>query len=711
MGKNPVVTVDEISPFDQTLRQDEAHQARSQEKSLEGEGAPGEALGYTLRHRLGRGSYGEVWLAVDEETGREVAIKFFTRHRGLDFSLLKHEAGKLLQVVQERRIVQLLGVGWDADPPYYVMEHLPGGSLADRLQGEAMPVDEALPVFHDVTRALGYLHGKAVVHCDLKPGNVLLDEQGEIRLADFGQARLAGERVSSVGTLFYMAPEQCEPGSRPDVRSDIYSLGALLYALLTGRPPHATEEASRDLQSTGTHSERLARYRQILEQAPSPLRETDLPQLDPDLRKILDRCLATDPERRFQSVDQVLDALRARERWRTQRLVLAAGILGPLLLMLTLGALGLWAWSQTSEQVERQMVGLALETNLATARAMADTVDRNLSAFVRRVEREAQRGWFGRLVRDLESSSEDERPENERRLRDYMERLYAQYQDRFFYSWVVADREAFIQARAPHDERVLGRSYGYREWFSGRPERAPDEVTETPPPRNEPGITRTFVSTAEGSPRLMSVSSPIPYAEDPSPEPSSSLAESDEREEPPPAIGVLMATVLVDTFEDWLAVADSAASRAGPDVDPHVDPHAGPCPDRFAVLVNAHGQVVRHPCLPGELALPLPGGSFAEVEEVASMIADAAAASGGITTEAFADPLRDGKRYLAAASALEVNEGWTIFVLQDPDDALEPFFELRGFVITLASVAALVALAVLALLGYLLFRTLRAVRV
>lgn len=702
MGKNSVLTVDEIAPFDQTLRQDEDDQARSQEKSLEGKGAPGEAPGYTLLHRLGRGSYGEVWLALDDQTGREVAIKFFTRHRGLDFSLLKHEAGKLLQVVQERRIVQLLGVGWEADPPYYVMEYLPGGSLADRLEGEAMPVDEALPVFHDIAKALGYLHGKAVVHCDLKPGNVLLDEQGEIRLADFGQARLAGERVSSVGTLFYMAPEQCETEARPDVRSDIYSLGSLLYALLTGRPPHATEEASRDLQSTGTHSERLARYRQILEQAPSPLRETDLPELDADLRKILDRCLATDPEQRFQSVDQVLDALRARERWRTQRLVLAAGILGPLLLILTLGALGWWAWNETSEQAERQMVDLALETNLATARAMADTVDRNLSAFKRRVEREAQRNWFGRLVHDLESSSEDERPDNEERLQDYAQRLYGQYQDRFFYSWVVADRNAVIQVRTPRPGGVIGKYYGYREWFSGTPERRPEEVPDPPPPRDGPGITRVFVSTAEGNPRLMSVASPIPLPEVPdAPDSSDSQRELSEEAVPAdrPAIGVLMATVLVDTFEDWLAVADGAETDSGP------------CPDRFAVLVNAHGQVVRHPCLPEGRALPVPAESFAALPEIASKITEAVRSPGGITMKDYADPLRDGERYLAAASALAENPGWTIFVLQDPDDALKPIVELRSFIVQLAWIVAGVAVAVLALLGYLLFRTTRSVRV
>ncbi len=124
--------------FDQTVVQDDAERARSKGRS---ETLPRpEVPGYEIERQLGAGSYGEVWLAIHKNTGRKVAIKFFSRFKGLDWPLLKREVGKLVEVVGERRVVHLLHVGWDADPPYYVMEFLAGGSLADWLTGRTLPV-------------------------------------------------------------------------------------------------------------------------------------------------------------------------------------------------------------------------------------------------------------------------------------------------------------------------------------------------------------------------------------------------------------------------------------------------------------------------------------------------------------------------------------------------------------------------------------------
>ena len=246
--------------LDQTIVQSDDQQEKSKEKSTTDAFVQPDLPGYELEDRLGAGAYGEVWRATQTNTGREVAIKFFSRHKGLDWPLLKREVGKLVQVISERRVVHLLEVGWDADPPYYVMEYLEGGSLADRLEEKPLPVNETVKMFHELAEALVYLHSKAVLHCDLKPSNVLLDSREQIRLADFGQARLSTEAGPAVGTLFYMAPEQTEPNARPDVRSDIYSLGALLYTMLTGAPPYATPETAHELASTGTTNERIERH-------------------------------------------------------------------------------------------------------------------------------------------------------------------------------------------------------------------------------------------------------------------------------------------------------------------------------------------------------------------------------------------------------------------------------------------------------------------
>ena len=185
---------------------------------------------------MGAGAYGEVWVALDTNTGRHVAIKFYAHRGGVDWSLLSREVEKLVFLSADRYVVQLLDVGWDAEPPYYVMEYLEHGSLEDLLRREGrLQVDQAVRLFRDVAVGLLHAHGKGVLHCDLKPANVLLDQDSQPRLADFGQSRLSHEQTPALGTLFFMAPEQADPKAIPDVRWDVYALGALLYSMLTGR--------------------------------------------------------------------------------------------------------------------------------------------------------------------------------------------------------------------------------------------------------------------------------------------------------------------------------------------------------------------------------------------------------------------------------------------------------------------------------------------
>src|SRR5690606_29275334 len=136
---------------------------------------------------------------------------------------------------------------WDADPPYYVMEYLPNGSLASYLSAGPIPTAEAVELATGVLRGLVHAHGGGILHCDLKPANVLLDQDYRPRLCDFGQARLTEEENPALGTLFYMAPEQADLKALPDVRWDVYALGALLYHMLTGGPPHRNPEVEQDL--------------------------------------------------------------------------------------------------------------------------------------------------------------------------------------------------------------------------------------------------------------------------------------------------------------------------------------------------------------------------------------------------------------------------------------------------------------------------------
>ena len=127
-----------------------------------------------------------------------------------------------------------------------------------------------MTLFREVAVGLLHAHAKGVLHCDLKPANVLVDQDGWPRLADFGQSRLSHEQTPALGTLFYMAPEQADLQAVPDVRWDVYALGALLYCMLTGGPPYRSQAAVTEFETAADLDERLARYRQLIASSPTP---------------------------------------------------------------------------------------------------------------------------------------------------------------------------------------------------------------------------------------------------------------------------------------------------------------------------------------------------------------------------------------------------------------------------------------------------------
>ena len=210
-------------------------------------------------------------MALDQKTGRRVAIKFYTRKSSLDFSLLSREVEKLVFLSADRYVVQLLDVGWDADPPYYVMDFIENGSLEDELARRGtMPTSEAIEMAEEICIGLMHLHGKGILHCDLKPGNVLLDQDKKPRLADFGQSRLSHEQVPALGTLYFMAPEQADLKAVPDAQWDVYALGALFYSAAVGEPPHRNDHSLARIDQAESLTERLHCYRDVIRSAPRP---------------------------------------------------------------------------------------------------------------------------------------------------------------------------------------------------------------------------------------------------------------------------------------------------------------------------------------------------------------------------------------------------------------------------------------------------------
>jgi eukaryotic-like serine/threonine-protein kinase len=213
------------------------------------EGGPA-VPGYEVLGELGRGGMGVVYKARQVRLGRVVALKVLLAgaHAGAqDLARFRAEAEAVARL-QHPNIVQVYEVGEEGGRPYLALEYVDGGSLADRLRGTPLPAREAAQMAEALARAVHAAHDKGVVHRDLKPANVLLTADGTPKVVDFGLAkRLDGVTLHTqtgavLGTPDFMAPEQVE-GRAVGPAADIDALGALLYQMLTGRPPFAAETA------------------------------------------------------------------------------------------------------------------------------------------------------------------------------------------------------------------------------------------------------------------------------------------------------------------------------------------------------------------------------------------------------------------------------------------------------------------------------------
>ena len=480
--------------IDPTEIQGGVDRRRAREMSLQRGHPPTQVPGYEPERFLGVGAYGEVWVAIERNTGRRVAIKFYAHRGGLDWSLLSREVEKLAFLFADRYVVQLLGVGWDADPPYYIMEYLERGSLADRIAEGAVPVDEAVSLVRDVAIGLVHAHGKGVLHCDLKPANILLDEDGKPRLADFGQSRLSTEQTPALGTMFYMAPEQADLEAVPDARWDVYALGALLYCMLTGGPPYRTGETVDAFERTPDLNQRLQHYRETIAQASPPSAHRNVRGVDKMLAAVVDRCLAVDPERRYGNVQEVLDALDNRASRLARRPMMVLGAIGPALL---LGVVTWFAWQGFATAVWQSNEALtdrALASNRFAAQYVARTAADELDRRFEMIGEVAESKSFRKLAAETLAKPEvqkllvalsdpkrnvaDLEPQRtvfcNRPDRKAMQRAFAalvgpsgptQDGDRVA-SWFFCDANGVSMVRVP-EGRTLGKNYAWRSFFHG----------------------------------------------------------------------------------------------------------------------------------------------------------------------------------------------------------------------------------------------------
>ncbi len=393
---------------DQTQHQSTEEQTRARKLSMESTQPPAQIPGYKLQRFIGSGAYGEVWSATDLKTSRRVAVKFYTRRSGAGVQQLMREVEKLLAVTSDARyVVQLFDVGWDSDPPYYVMDYIENGSLEDRLKsGNGMPASEAIELFQEVATGMQHLHSKGILHCDLKPGNVLLDQDNNPRVADFGQSRLKTDQTPALGTLFYMAPEQADMDAMPDAGWDVYGLGALLFSMLTGKPPYYTSDLATKIESAEAIDQRLAVYRKTLSEAPKPTEHRQVPGVDRMIADVIDRCIEPDPKKRFRNVHSVLMALKQRELAKARRPLMLLGLLLPLLLLGTASLFGWWAFNRAVEDTKSAVTVKAVEGNEYAARLAARSAAGKVEEYMRVVRQLAKYPPFVKAYEKFDKNEE-----------------------------------------------------------------------------------------------------------------------------------------------------------------------------------------------------------------------------------------------------------------------------------------------------------------
>jgi serine/threonine-protein kinase len=259
---------------------------------------------YRLIEQLGRGGMGRVYRAHDELLDRPVAVKLIYDDAVRDREI-RHACAveaRAAARLNHPGIVRVLDSGFDDGHCYVVMSLAEGRTLAEIIrEAGRLPVERALDVAVQVADALAAAHAEGVIHCDIKPGNLLVDDAGRVRLVDFGIARVASSTTGLTGELLqgsaqYVAPEQIE-GASVDARTDLYALATVLYEMLAGQTPFFG----------GSIASVLARR---LVNDPPPLRDVN-PSVPVHVERLVLRALDRDPDRRFQSADELRDALLA----------------------------------------------------------------------------------------------------------------------------------------------------------------------------------------------------------------------------------------------------------------------------------------------------------------------------------------------------------------------------------------------------------------
>jgi Tol biopolymer transport system component/predicted Ser/Thr protein kinase len=387
--------------------------------------AAGTRLGpYEIVSPLGAGGMGEVYRARDQRLNRTVAIKVLARHLSNrpDFKARFEREAQTLASLSHPHICPVFDVGRHEGTDYIVMEYVEGRTLADRLERGPMQPDEAVRIGIEIADALDSAHQRGIIHRDLKPGNIMLTKSGA-KLLDFGLAKLAlGTSVVAavttaaapapvtaegtiLGTVQYMAPEQLE-GKEADSRTDIFAFGSIVHEMITGA-------------KTFTGSSQASLIAAILEHEPAPM-TTAQPLTPPLLDRVVRKCLAKNPDRRWQAAGDIRDELTwiadapelsgragARSAGRSRRAVFVWALLATALL--TAAVLMIAVRSRTRPAAQEQVRFNVVTPNLPNSRYVTMSPDGRWIAFPAST---ASRAW-ALYVRRLDSTTAEQLPGTE----------------------------------------------------------------------------------------------------------------------------------------------------------------------------------------------------------------------------------------------------------------------------------------------------------
>ncbi|MDY6843472.1 MAG: serine/threonine-protein kinase [Thermodesulfobacteriota bacterium] len=261
--------------------------------------------GYEIERELGRGGMGVVYKAHELSLNRKVAVKVLSRKLSTDEEFIKRfkREAQVIASLNHPNIVNILSYGEEHDLYYFAMEYITGQDLGQILQDKtSIPLDEALSITSQVASALAEAGTKGVVHRDLKPSNIMIDSIGRAKVTDFGVAHFEDSDAKLtrtglfLGTPEYASPEQAT-GKQLDVRSDIYALGAVLYRMLSGKPPITGESP-------------LAVVTKIATEPVPPIGEIN-PALPKPVCNLIDKMMAKDPHERFQTPHELISSIDA----------------------------------------------------------------------------------------------------------------------------------------------------------------------------------------------------------------------------------------------------------------------------------------------------------------------------------------------------------------------------------------------------------------